>query len=268
MSLEYNEIKGLINLLKDSEQKTLELIAKQINSIDHSSLKTLDSMANESEDNALVDNWYQVSRLSLEFAIKDWKRFPDLETGTYLVAKLENPGIDSIKCKEKLDEMAHRAGELLAPDASEEDVIKAINQILFDEENFSGNQIFYYDLKNNFIDSVFETKTGNPITLSTIYILIARRLKVKAEGIGTPGHFIIKIGDKFIDPFFNGKEISKEECQIRAQELGVFWREEYLQPVDDLAIISRSLRNLVAIYKKEKNFAKSADVAEILHIIQ
>lgn len=266
-SLESNEIAGLIKLLHDSEEKTLQLIAEQISSFDHLSLNQLNELAHKSENESLVDNWYHVSRMSIESALKAWKKKPDLEEGMFILARLETPGIDKSKIKAALDKYASRVSELLTIDSSETEIIKAMNQVLFEEENLSGNQIFYYDLNNNFINTVLDSKAGNPITLCSIYILIGRRLNLDIQGLGTPGHFIVKHGDTLLDPFFQGREITKDECMIRAQELGVFWRDEYLQPIDDLAIIARSLRNLIAIYKKNKDYRKSSDVAELSEIL-
>lgn len=262
------EMSGLMSLLKDSEEKTLNLIAQQINGFDNVSLKALNEMASKSADEALTDNWYYVSKLSLSYSLKEWRKNPDLESGLFLLAKLINPGLDESKCKETLDKYAERVQRMLKPDSSEHDIIEAINHVLFLEENFCGNQVLYYDIKNNFIDTVLENKTGNPITLSCLFILVARRLNVAVHGVGTPGHFIVQWQDKFLDPFFGGREITKDECHIRAQELGVFWREEYLEPIDDVAIVTRSLRNLIAIHKKNKKLDKASDACELLQALQ
>ena len=261
------DIHGLLNLLKAEDEKTLNLIAQQLKSFDASSLKTLNELAKKSDDSCVVDNWYYVSKQSLKIALQEWKKKGDLEDGLFILSRLENPGINEKPYKEKLEKLASRVKENIKIDSSSKEIVKIINEVIFEEENFAGNQIFYYDIKNNFLDSVIDTRTGNPITLSALYILVARRAGLDVRGIGTPGHFIVKHEDTFIDPFFNGREITSDECHIRAQELGVFWRDEYLEPIDDLAIISRSLRNLVSIYKRNKNYEKASDVSELIGIL-
>ena len=73
--------------------------------------------------------------------------------------------------------------------------------------------------------------------ISAVYILVAKRLKIDIQGVGAPGHFIVKHGDRYLDPFFGGREVTKEECVIRAQELNVFWKDDFLEPIDDEAMI-------------------------------
>lgn len=266
-SLPKSELQGLLNLLEDSEEKTLALIAQQLSSLDNNSVQTLHELAQSSSNSDLIDNWYYVSRLSLRYLIEEWRKKPDLETGLFLIAQIEFPGLNTQKYKDMLDNYAQRISSRINKDSSTNAIIQAINHVLYYEEGLSGNQISYYDLNNNFLNSVLDTKTGNPIILSSIYILVAKRLGLDIKGVGTPGHFIVKFEDELVDAFFGGREITKDECIIRAQELGVFWRDEYLDPIDDVSIVARCIRNLIAIYKKHNDLDKSSDVNELLKLL-
>lgn len=266
-SLPSKELNGLINLLQDSEETTLNLIANQIRNFDHESLRTLDDIAQDSENKSLTDNWYYVSKQSLLFDIKEWTKSADLESGLFLIARLDDPGVDKEFYSKLLDQYAQIIESRISSEMDASSILKIMNQVLFDEEKFLGNQISYYDLKNNFINTVINRKTGNPIMISSIYMLVGKRLGLEIQGIGTPGHFIVKFDDRFYDPFFGGKEITKQECVIRAQELGVYWKDEYLDPIDDKSIVSRTVRNLIAIYKKQNQLEKAADASEVLRSI-
>lgn len=264
ITLSDREVQGFVNLLQDSEDKILVLMSEQISRFDDTSLKAIEDYTRKSEDEKLTDNWYHISKLNLMREIKLWKKKQDLEEGLFLIARLKNPGLEVKKYKVILDSYAERVAAKLKSSSSSDEIIEAINTLLFKEEAFVGNQIDYYDLNNNFIHSVLESKTGNPIMLSSIYILIARRLNLDIKGVGTPGHFIIKFEDTFYDPFFTGREVQIEECILRAQELSVNWRDEFLEPIDDAFIIARAIRNLVAIYKKLNDLDKAADVSNLL----
>jgi regulator of sirC expression with transglutaminase-like and TPR domain len=98
-------------------------------------------------------------------------------------------------------------------------------------------------------------------------MLVARRLGLDIKGIGTPGHFLVKFEDQLLDPFFAGRDITREECVIRSQELRVYWRDEYLEPINDTFIISRCIRNLIAIYKKLHEFEKAEDATSLLKLV-
>ncbi len=261
------QITALVSLMRDSDEKVLSLISEQVGSFDNDSLRVIHDIAHESDDDELIDNWYYISRLSLGQKLKDWKKNPELESGLLLIARLHNPAIDATKYSSMLDNYAERVAARIKPESTQHEITLAMNHVLFREENYIGNQISYYDLRNNFLDTVMDSKTGNPIMLSSIYMLVARRLGIELLGIGTPGHFIIRYGNTLLDPFFGGREITKDECIIRAQELNVFWRDEYLDPADDTLIVARCIRNLIAIYKKQNQLEKAADASELLKLV-
>jgi len=269
LELSESEVVGFVNLLKDSEEKVLSLMAQQVSHLSPNSLKMIEDLAQKSNDVELLDNWYHASRLSLKYMIEDWKKVHhlDLEKGLFLISRIYTPYLNEQKYKEILDSYAKRAAEKLSSRSTSDEVIEAINSILFEEEKFSGNQVNYYDIRNNFVHTVIDTKQGNPIILSSIYMLVAKRLKMEIRGIGAPGHFIVKFADQLIDPFFSGRKITKEECVIRAQELSIFWRDEYLDPIEDSFIIARCIRNLIAIYKRNNELDKASDISELLKLI-
>jgi regulator of sirC expression with transglutaminase-like and TPR domain len=261
------QIKALVNLMKDSDQKVLSLISEQVGNFDNQSLRAINDIAKGSNDDDLIDNWYYVSRLSLGQKLKDWKKNPCLESGLLLITRLHNPAIDESIYVAMIDDYAERVRSRIKPNSTPLEISLALNQVLFREENYIGNQISYYDLNNNFLHTVMESKTGNPIMLSSIFMLVARRLGLEVQGIGTPGHFIVKYSGMLLDPFFGGREITKDECVIRAQELNVYWRDEYLDPIDDISIVARCIRNLIAIYKKQNRLEKAADASELLKLV-
>jgi regulator of sirC expression with transglutaminase-like and TPR domain len=265
--LSEKELKAFVNLLSDSEEKTLNLMAEQLVKFDDLSIKRIQELTEAQNDLQLIDNWYHTSKVHLSKQIKDWKQDGDLETGLFLLARFENPGLDVAHYKNILDTYTQRVEDKLNPSSTEDAVIASINQVLYKEEGFVGNQIDYYDINNNFLNTVLDFKTGNPIMISAVYILIARRLGLQIEGVGTPGHFIVRFRDKLYDPFFSGREISKDECVLRAQELSVFWRDEYLDPIGDVFIVARCIRNLIAIYKKNDDLDKAAEISTLLKLV-
>src|SRR5438876_1144393 len=73
-----------------------------------------------------------------------------------------------------------------------EAVLGVINQHLFTELGFHGNEQNYYEPDNSYLNRVLDRRTGNPISLCLIYLLIARRLRLPIAGIGMPGHFLVR----------------------------------------------------------------------------
>jgi len=59
----------------------------------------------------------------------------------------------------------------------------ALNDYLFGELRFVGNELHYEDPRNSFLNQVLERRTGIPITLSLLYMEVARRADLYVEGI-------------------------------------------------------------------------------------
>src|SRR3972149_3823708 len=113
--------------------------------------------------------------------------------------------------------MADTVGKRIGGEADPFLMIERINQFLFQEEGFSGNTHDYYDPRNSFLNDVLDRRTGIPITLSTLYMEVGRRLGGRLHGVGMPGHFLVKyVGpdeEIVIDPFNGGAIVSSADCQ-------------------------------------------------------
>ncbi len=146
--------------------------------------------------------------------------------------------------------------------------VEALNRYLFDEQRFEGNESDYYDPRNSMLHRVLERRFGIPITLSIIYIEVGRRAGLSVEGVGLPGHFIVRAEDEdgsvLVDPF-NRKTTDEEECQKRLDviydgrvELG----DEHLRAVGTRSILARVLGNLKAVYAQAQLFRRALSTVE------
>ena len=265
--LKDNEIAAFVSLLDGAEDKTLHLMSEQIVNFEDSTLKNIENKITQINDPEIIKNWHSINRQHILKQLQNWKQNPDLEKGLFILARLKNPGLLEERYITALDNLAQRVADRLSPATTKDEVVRAMNEVIYKEEVFVGNQLDYYDLDNNFIHTVIDKKTGNPIMMSSLYILVGRRLGLDIQGIGTPGHFIVQLDNMLIDPFFGGREVTKDECILRAQELSVVWHDEYLEPIDDRAIISRCIRNIISVYKKHDDYDKASELTAILKLV-
>ena len=138
----------------------------------------------------------------------------------------------------RLDDLASDAPP--APDA--------LATYLFVERGFAGNSVDYADPRNSFLDDVLDRRLGLPITLSVLMLEVGRRVGVALEGVGMPGHFLVRAGsDLFFDPFHGGARLDERGCreQFTATQGDVAFLPAYLEPVGSHAILARMLANLV-----------------------
>jgi regulator of sirC expression with transglutaminase-like and TPR domain len=129
-----------------------------------------------------------------------------------------------------------------------------LNQYLFGELGFAGNEENYYDPENSYLNRVMDRRTGNPINLCLMYILLARRLRLPVAGIGLPGHFICRYqstaAEIYLDPFNRGKFLTKADCVQYLANANFSLRDDYLAPVSPRRLLLRICSNLHQIYQR------------------
>ena len=200
----------------------------------------------------------------------------DLAAAALLIALDEYPGLNVSGYLDRIDGLAERTSAQLHFDAAQRpmETIESINYQLFEVEGFRGNQEDYYDPRNSFLNDVLDRKTGIPITLSVLYMEVGRRIGLKIEGVGMPGHFIVKCKHNgteiFVDAFGQGEILLEEGCGRKLTQLhgkDFQFNRSCLDAVNHNQILTRMLHNLKAIYWNQQNYAKALGVIEKVLLI-
>ena len=204
-------------------------------------------------------------------ALRDERSAVTLDIACLELASIEFPGLEFEPSLYRLEKMSEQIESQLTANASGLDFIHAANELLFEVLQFRGNEDEYYDPRNSCLNSVLTRRLGIPITLSILYMELARRLSRNVYGVGLPGHFIVAYEDRearyWIDPFHQGRILSFADCSALAkQTAGVDLRlnPAVLAPVTKRQILVRMLSNLKAIYLRGEAFEKARPVLDLL----
>jgi regulator of sirC expression with transglutaminase-like and TPR domain len=195
----------------------------------------------------------------------------DLASGALLIAEAEYPDLDLSPYPARLDDMAADLQPRLARTAGPAEVAAALADYLFHEQGFHGNTESYYDPRNSFLNDVLDRRTGIPITLSAVYLEVARRAGLEAAGVGLPGHFLVRLhakgGSLLVDPFHEGGVLTQADCQKRLDRIfegRVQIEPRMLEAVGTRRILERMLRNLKVLYGKQEDHARALRVTDLL----
>lgn len=200
----------------------------------------------------------------------------DLAHAALLVAAEERPGTDVDGYRARLLELGLRARARVA--ASPHDPVGALNGFVFDESNFRGNQENYYDPRNSLLSCVVDDRRGIPITLSVVYMELGRRAGLEVEGVGLPGHFVVRVRASvggaevtaLVDPF-NQRVVGEDDCQQLLDTLyggQVALAEEHLRASGPREILARLLRNLKAVYAQGRRYRRALAVVERILLVE
>ncbi len=184
-----------------------------------------------------------------------------LAEGALVLAAEVRPEVDIDAGLAALDALVARTRPAIDDASTPSASVDALNHALFAVERFRGNQEHYDDLRNSFLDQVLARRRGLPITLSILYVEVARRLGHEAYGIGFPGHFLAKIvgvadcpqHEIIVDAFF-GRTLSLEDCAARVRAAAgehVDLDPSWLTPATAHEIYIRMLNNLKLLYLRQ-----------------
>lgn len=182
-----------------------------------------------------------------------------LLVGSLLIAKLDSPDLDVDAYRARVDEMAAEIQGTLKGDASATEKRDALHRYLFEENGYHGSRSEYYHAANSHLNRVIDDREGLPITMSVLYIELGRRLGMKVEGVGLPGHFLSKHvvddeNEQLIDVFERGKLLSRADAvEIVALHGGRALRPSDLQATTDIEILSRILNNLIGVAGRQND---------------
>lgn len=160
----------------------------------------------------------------------------------------------------------------LAEEATEKIALPSANRLrkwMFEDGKFKGNKENYYLPSNSDIAWVIDTGLGNPISLATIYMLVAQRLNLEVSGCNYPGHFLTRIfidsKPILVDCFNKGKLIPVEELLREQKNISHSAKLTVLTPCHLGHILQRILRNLENGFRRDKQLL-DADLFKALYM--
>jgi regulator of sirC expression with transglutaminase-like and TPR domain len=186
----------------------------------------------------------------------------DLLTGALLIARDAYPGLDFQAQSDKLDELAAPLRKRHIDELPAALQARAIGDHLFIRSGFRGNAENYYDTRNSFLNDVIERKAGIPISLTVLFVEVARRAGVLARGVGFPGHFLARVDDAegsvIVDPFAGGATLTRRDLvELLKRVAGKMkFQEAMLEATPVRHIVARMLMNLRGIYAAQGDYPR------------
>ncbi|MFM8550714.1 MAG: SirB1 family protein [Nitrospiraceae bacterium] len=271
------QIKALIRLLSDENERVVRTITGKLIEIGDSAVPLLQEAEIEQPEMArriegVLD---EIRGKRLEDELRALVSVSDdvmaLEAGAFAIARYAYPNLDVPAYRAQLDSLAAEVRERMGLRVSGEEAVKTLGRYLFDEQGFRGNTRNYYETDNSYVNRVLDRRTGIPISLSLVYLLIGRRLGLPFSGVGMPGHFLVKYDSErykvFVDCFNKGALLTEKDCARFLMQAGYGFEERYLAKSPPRAILARTLKNLVAIYRKLDEPVKEARLTRFIEVL-
>lgn len=141
----------------------------------------------------------------------------ELARTALLVAAESDPNVDVDGELRTLESWADELKSRLDPDWNNLQKLARLRSFLFDDLGFRGDRTDYFSPSNSLLHEVLKRRLGIPLTLSIVFMELGWRVGIPFEGVGFPGHFLVRLAgeprDLLLDPFRRGMSVHEEDCR-------------------------------------------------------
>lgn len=271
----HSELEALLSLIDDPDEVVYNQVRERILACGEEIIPKLENLWEHTHFGALFQQRIEDIIHHIQFdavynALHRWSRdgAQDLLEGSLLVARYQYPDMDETAVHSAIARIRQDIWLELNDDLTALEQVKVINHILFDVHGLRGNKKNYHAAQNSFINTVLETKKGNPLSLSIIYIILAESLGVPIFGVNLPNHFVLAYVKKpdlyeqlsenpvpdevlfYLNAFSQGTIVHRNEITAYLDQINLPHELQFYNPCDNRSIVRRMLANLVFSYER------------------
>jgi len=189
--------------------------------------------------------------------------YADFERGVLLLSRFEEPGLDLRPYLLAIDAMA---AEVLRRVETRRDLdgrAKVLTDYLGRELGYRGDESDYHHPDNVYLHRAILRKRGLPLTLTALYLLVARRAGIRAGAVALPGHVVLRIYAQderslLVDPFRGGAVLTERECLAYLAQHGLPFQPRWFDDAAGLPLWRRQVHNLREAYRQRGLESESA----------
>jgi regulator of sirC expression with transglutaminase-like and TPR domain len=270
----FKQRQAIIRLLKDDDPETVSLTKQQLAEGGAESIPDLRELLTIDDEQVAVHIRDVLSQIETRTARDGFESIcrlvPDsvqLEQACWYLAQIFLPGTDVQPYLKSVDSWGQDLKERVSGINSDVGRVMTMAQFLAKDLGFRGNADDYYNARNSLLPCVIDSRLGIPISLSILYMIVARRASLVVEGINLPGHFVVRHGTILFDPFHEGRILTSRDCAEILSHQKLVLQPAHLEPAQPKLILMRILANLLYIFEGEEEDALHEMVAHWIRLL-
>lgn len=289
-NLSDTEFKALITLLDDNDSEVYSHVSDKLFSLGVEGIPLLESAWETSENQViqhrLEDLINKIQFSNLKDRLTKWidKGGEDLLDGALLVAKFQYPELDEFKITQKIDTISKNIWIELNPALSPLEEVHVVNHVFFQLHGFFGEPTQQLDPDLGYLNNVLDSKKGNSLSLSILYLILAQKNDLPVYGVNLPYHFIMAYSRKhldreeldandqeksvmfYINPLNKGIAFSRAEITHYLEQMKVKTHPKFFSPCNNLEIIRTLIYNQLSCYDQNGNADKAHQLKELFDL--
>lgn len=265
-----SELKAMMSLLDDPDEAVRKAVLKRLLEIPASEVGRLERVVDELEDlptkAKVLDLIHRIQFQVVYHGLKEWAEAGanDLLEGIIWVARYRYPHLTRDAILIEIENIRTDVWMLLDESAAALDQVRAINHVFYEKYGYRGDDQNYHLPENSYLNEVIRQRKGNPISLATLYLLVAQRLGLPIFGVNLPKHFVLVFVEDagnyknlapqqrpvlfYINAFNKGAIFTKQDVEQFLMLLKLPVKAEFFLPCTNEEIIIRYINNLISYF--------------------
>lgn len=286
----HKELEALISLLDDPDENIYDEIEKKIISYGPTVIPELEDAWNTHHDTLLQERVENIiHKIQFKVTLHELEKWVDrggkeLLQGAIIISKYFYPELEVSKILVPVKQLTMKVWEELNSYLSSLEIINLINQVIFGKFDFRGDPDFLQDKLNNSLLKLLESKKGNPITLSILYLIVAEQLKLSIYGVNLFQNFVVCFCKKniddfdqnnqsqvlfYINPFNKGEVFNRAEIDHYLDRIGAEKLPQNYEPCTNLTTIQAQLEWIIMQYDAKQDHTLNIDeIQKMIAVIQ
>ncbi|WP_339866380.1 transglutaminase-like domain-containing protein [uncultured Algoriphagus sp.] len=271
------ELNALVSLLDDSDREVRMHVRDRIISLGNDIIpfleKKWENSFNPDIQKEIEELVHDLQFSLLKTRLTDWRDTDDrdLLTGLWIINTYQYPDLEYAKLNAEMHQIYFEVWTAFKNDLTPYEQVRSINNVLFNTLRFSANTKNFHSPANSMLSSVLDSKRGNPLTLCSIYLLVAKKLGLPIYGVNLPNLFVLtyKSSDVtfYINAFNKGLIFSRNDIFNYLEQLKIEPKEDYFEPCAHLQMMLRMFRNLENSFEKLGESDKVEEIKELISIL-
>ena len=278
------ELNALISLLEDPDKEVFDFVKTRLVELGIEVVPELENAWESNFDSLAQDRAekiiHEIHFKDTVYSLKNWLNIShkNLLDAWFIISKYQYPDIDESFYRKKIYTLVQQINFEVELAYTELEKISAFNKVFFQENGFRGNTRNFHSPDNSFINSVIDNHKGNPLSLSMLYIIIAKQIGLAVCGINMPKHFILGFEDEneingdpikfYINPFSKGSILNRQDLEIFLKREGLKVETKYFTPCGNTAIVKRLINNLLHSYTFQAKKEKAQEMITLIRLFK
>ncbi len=284
-NLKIRELNALISLLDEPDDEVFSRIRERLFSYGATAIPLLEDAWDTSYENNDVQqriegiiHQIQFDNISSELAGWNNTEDKDLMNGIMTITRYQYPELNTKTIIDKVGKIIQDVWLEINNELTPLEKVKVVNHILFDVHGFGSNKTNLHEPKNSYLNTLLETKKGNALSLSIIYMIISQSLRIPVYGVNLPQNFVMAYLKKMVSPgetvtrsdvlfyinaYNGGAVFTQREIDLFLRQINLEHDDKFYLPCDNTAIIRRLINNLIVGYENMGNIEKSLELKKL-----